>query len=275
MGIDPPRILQRGGMDSRLRNGLWNVIDALIQRLESVDAAAYLLGRRGETEGFLELVWVDFLSAARDMFRYSANPRGDVRQWYYQAPWNKVYDLFEFIASNVNGNRFVDECNVVLEREKSAYRIVGSQVIEVTDETSLSAISDALEVSTPVPLVHKHLRTAVERLADRDQPDYRNAAKEAICAVETLIGTITGSPGETLDGGLKLLEKRKLLPLHPSVLRSWSALYGYTSDAGIRHGMIEGQADIGLDDAVYAVVTCSAIVNLLIALAAKHNVSLS
>jgi hypothetical protein len=99
--------------------------------------------------------------------------------------------------------------------------------------------------------------------------------KEAISAVECLVRTITESPGVTLGEGLKLMGSRKLLPAHPSLIASWSALYGYTSDVGgVRHAMKDGQRDLALEDALYVVISCSAIVSYLIALAGRAGVKL-
>jgi hypothetical protein len=75
-----------------------------------------------------------------------------------------------------------------------------------------------------------------------------------------------------LDAALKLIEQRKIIPLHPSLIKAWGAIYGYTSDGGIRHGLKERQPGPDLDDAMYVVVSCSAMVSYLIALAARAGV---
>ena len=74
-----------------------------------------------------------------------------------------------------------------MEKEKAAYRIVDTKVIELTDRAQLDAIDDAVTAAEAAPLVHEHLRTALARLADRPEPDYRNAMKESISSVETLV----------------------------------------------------------------------------------------
>jgi hypothetical protein len=262
-------------MDGRLRNGLWNVVDELLRRIETGMGAFIRLGSSRPSPGyqFLESIWVDFRGGARDMFEH-VEPLSDFRLWFYDAAWNEVYDAIEFIASRVGSNQFAEECNRALERELAAYRVVGGKVVELTDEAQLKAIDKVVEATAGVPLVQKHLRTALARLADRPEPDYRNAGKEAICAVETLVGMISGNPDTTLDAGLKLIESRKLLPLHPSLVSSWRTLYGYAGDAGLRHGMKDGQAAVALDEAVYVIVTCSAIVGYLIAMADKAGLKL-
>lgn len=63
------------------------------------------------------------------------------------------------------------------------------------------------------------------------------------------------SPANAPDG--------RLGDLDTNALKSWEALFGYTSDAGIRHGMTEGQPAMELADALHLVVTCSAIVSYM------------
>jgi hypothetical protein len=275
-GNAPARPLQRGSMDGPLRNRLWSAVHELLQRIEVSHAAFLRLASGGPSpvQSFLERVWVDFRGGARDMFPY-VDPVSDLRQHFYAAPWNKVYDLIEFIASLAQSDEFEEACNDAMRRERAAYQMLDGNVIELTDEQQLQAIRDALDAVQALEQVHEHLRTALDRLADRPDPDCRNAMKEAICSVESLVGVIAKSPGVTMAAGLKLIEKRKLLPVHRGLLKSWEALFGYTSDAGIRHGMIDGQPAMGLDDALHLVVTCSAIVSYLTAFARKAGVPLT
>jgi len=76
---------------------------------------------------------------------------------------------------------------------------------------------------------------------------------------------IVGKPGDTLGDALKDL--RNHLPVHKAVVRAWSNLYGYTNDEpGVRHGADEEAPTVGHADAMYMLVTCSAIVSYLIEL---------
>ena len=81
-------------------------------------------------------------------------------------------------------DRFVDSCNFALEREVSAYRFVDGVIARITEQQEVEEIEDALARSRgPVQI---HLRRALELLASRDQPDYRNSIKESISSVESL-----------------------------------------------------------------------------------------
>ena len=273
------RELQWGAVDQRLRNAIWNAFlgyrDAVARGDTTFRPRGASSSGLGAWTDLLAWIWTDFLAEPRDVLGSERMPflDGDnyLRRRFFALEWNEVYDFVEFIASS-DGRFFAGLCNEALLRERAAYRLVEGRVVPIVDDLQRGAIESAVAASAGLPLVQEHLGTALARLADRPEPDCRNAAKEAISAVETLVGMIAGSPGATLDAGLKLIESRKLLPLHPSLVRSWGALYGYTSDAGIRHGLKDGQASVGLDEAVYVVVTCSAVVSYLIAVAAKTGV---
>jgi hypothetical protein len=87
---------------------------------------------------------------------------------------------------------------------------------------------------------------------------------EAISAVEALVRVIAEDPGATLDTGLKRIESRKLLPsLHPSLIKAWGNIYGYTSDT-VRHASKDARPK--QEEARYLLVTCAAFVSYLIAL---------
>jgi len=85
----------------------------------------------------------------------------------------------------------MDFCNSVLERELSAYRFVEGKITQITTEAEVSEIEEALEISKPSKAVNTHLKRALDLLADRKSPDYRNSIKEAISAVEAICNLIT------------------------------------------------------------------------------------
>ena len=101
--------------------------------------------------------------------------------------------------------------------------------------------------------------------SDRKSPDYANAIKEAISAVESVCRIIVGDKGKAATLGQtikKINDKGVVIP--PALEQAYSKLYGYTCEAGgIRHGSIE-MTDVGEEDARYMVVSCSAFVNYLI-----------
>ena len=68
-----------------------------------------------------------------------------------------------------------EELNRSLEAENAAYRIVGDEVVEITDQNEIEAIETAL--GGPVDAAGSHLERALELLSDREQPDYRKSIR--------------------------------------------------------------------------------------------------
>ena len=75
--------------------------------------------------------------------------------------------------------------------------------------------------------------------------------------------TVTGKPNATLSDGLKYLE-RSGAPVHSALTKGWTLIYGWSSDAeGIRHALAD-EPNVGLREALYMLVSCSAFVSYLI-----------
>jgi len=159
--------------------------------------------------------------------------------------------------------KFKNYCNNILEREVSAYRFVDDTIAPITSEVELTEIEEALERSKPYYPVHLHLQTALDFLADRKEPDYRNSIKESISAIESIVKILTDS--ET--GKLRILLRE--LDIHPYLQSAFKQLYGYTSDAeGIRHALKDAP-NLGFEDAKFLLVICSAFFNYLVVKSSK------
>jgi AbiJ-like protein len=192
--------------------------------------------------------------------------RGDFYKW----SWNEVYDFIEFVAQNHPNedlnNSFMENCNIVLEREMSAYRFVGGVIAPITSEEELSAINEAL--TAKISPVRAHLNSALEKLTDRKNPDYRNSIKESISSVEALATKVTKTDNGTLGQLLKVMEKKT--DLHPALKGAFEKLYGYTSDAdGIRHALLE-EDTVSFDQAKFMLVVCSAFTNYVMGILKKE-----
>lgn len=100
-------------------------------------------------------------------------------------------------------------------------------------------------------------------LSQKPKPDYRSSIKEAISAVESLVKQITGEEGAGLDKALAKLEAK--VKFHKAFKPGLLSFYGYTSDEhGIRHAIL-GEPNVGFYEAIFMLVSCSALVNFLIA----------
>jgi len=263
-GLIPIRtVIQKDSIDDALRNKLWNVVNVIVwDRYHHTGIHSYVRG--SNLELFFTILWNDFFEKPTDTIpHYFQDALLFVRKFYFNCEWFEVYDFIEFIAQNsarfIDPNRFCTLCNSVLEEEKSAYRFLKGQLIEITSDVELDAVEAAIETGTRFPGVEAHLRTAVKHLSDRKQPDFRNCIKESISAVESLCKAVSGDPKATLNKALAVLESKK--KLHTRLKTSFSALYEYSSDAdGIRHGMLD-EPELSFVDAKYMLVACSAFIN--------------
>jgi hypothetical protein len=143
-----------------------------------------------------------------------------------------------------------------LAEESSVYRLVGLEVIEITDRHQIEAIQKALEIAAPP--VKAHINSALALLSNRKAPDYRNSIKESISAVEAVCRELADRPKATLGEALK-----KIGGLHPALKQGFTNLYGYTNDAnGIRHALLD-EPNLAKEDAVFMLVVCSAFIGFL------------
>ncbi len=186
--------------------------------------------------------------------------------------WYDAYNLLEFLCRQghrVFGTQGVEQfilsVNAVLERERSPYRVHGGHLVPVSSSESLQSISRAGQAADRYGLtnVSTHIDSALELLSLKPVPDIRNSIKESISAVEGLCKVLTGVQGGGLEPALRKLEES--LSFHGGFRSALLSLYGYTSDEqGIRHAILE-EKTLHLEDAIYMLVTCTALVDFVIA----------
>ena len=273
-GIKPVKsVIQVDSMDDELRNGLWNALTIIFwSQVKGNWISCY------ERIDFLfKRLWRDYFKEPIDTLRDSwVETYKEIRKYFFNCKWYEVYDFIEFIANNypdVKANsRFMSFCNSVLERELSAYRFVGDKITQISSKEEVSEIEEALEISKPLKAVSTHLKRALDLLADRKSPDYRNSIKESISAVEAVCNLITKEKKATLGQALKKIENK--VSLHSAFKSAFSNLYGYTSDAeGIRHALLD-EPNLSFEDAKFMLVSCSAFINYLIGKASKAGMKI-
>lgn len=262
-------VIQSDGINDALRNSLWNVLDLHFWSREGFKFSRYG-GDLGDIDGFSRRLWFHFFKRPVDSRpRYGNEILNEIRKYFFGCKWHEVYDFIEYVCQANGTAQLRRHINDILERELSGYRLIDDHIVPVTDEAEKKAIEEALEPG-PYAGVEAHLRQALQHLANRDNPDFRNSIKESISAVESLACELTKNPKATLGEALQTLEREG--QLHGALKKGFSSLYGYTSDAdGIRHAMLD-EAALDIADAKYFLVSCSAFVNYLKAKHAKaHN----
>ncbi|MFC6305974.1 hypothetical protein E2553_17040 [Paraburkholderia dipogonis] len=259
-----PAILQTDEMSAPLRASIWNVIHTLF------DSPSYEK-------------WVSLARAASVSFtktpidelpHYALQQKQWMRKRYDAMKWHEVYNFAEFVVDSANQiirggsgqNPFLMEAfNSVLERESSGYRFVAGVLSPITNNAEMSAVEDAIQSTESAALngANEHLRTAIALLGQKPEPDFRNATKEAISAIESVAKVLGTSSAQGLSGALADLNKK--VEIHPSLRNAFVKLYGYASnEEGVRHSLGDEATNVGFDEAKYMIVACSAFMNYLI-----------
>lgn len=258
-------------MDASLRNGLWNALQIAIW---DKDPYSHVAG--SNLRPLFIALWHDYFKRTIDEIpEYTHQVLARLRGYFFDCEWNNVYDFIEFIANHVArtwAENLRSISNDVLGRDLSGWRFVGDALAPISSTEETDSIESALTNTSSFGGAHTHLRTALELLSDRENPDYRNSIKESISAVESIAKSITGDQLATLGAALKELEK--ISAIHPALRSSLSALYGYTCDSdGIRHAMLE-ESKLTFTDAKFMLVACTAFVNYLVGKAADFGMKL-
>lgn len=183
-------------------------------------------------------------------------------------PWYRKLDLVEVTVKylyssylNIFG-RFVKQLNFEFERLNFAYRVVNTEIVEITSKEELVAVESAMHDSAMN--IKTHLNKAIELYAQRPAGDYRNSIKESISAVEAYCREITGENtlGKALD---KLKDNGLVMP--PMLKTAFEKLYAYTNqpDTGIRHALMDedGTYTPASEEALFMLVSCSSFINYL------------
>lgn len=261
-------LVQIDSIDEPLRNGLWSVLKIHVwdnaQYTSDIMHGGYYLSSRSNQELLVlcQRLWFSYFKKPLDHLDDKWTKVLEfLREYFFRCEWYEVYDFVEFVAANYKRHRFpetfIQSCNALLEKEVSAYRFVDGLITRITEQEQLDEIEQALTKARGA--TQTHLRRALELLASRDSPDYRNSIKESISAVEALVAKAVGAEKGTLGQLIKKLEDQ--IALHPALRTAFSSLYGYTNDeGGIRHAIME-QKEIRFDDAKFFLVVCSAFVN--------------
>jgi hypothetical protein len=266
-GLKQPRLLQTDSIDDALRNRLWNVLREILPTFQ--EGYGFSLPQNAYIKSFCETLWHNYFKLTVDSMPASPSQAiAQIRSRYFAYPWNEVYDFIEFVLPKTSGSHNLasstQQVNKVLESELSAYRIVAGRVVKISSEQEAQAVEKAIEQTRgPYSNSAEHLQQAVNLLALKPVPDFRNSIKESISAVEAISAVITGDTKATLGDALKVISSQA--PLHAALRSAFSKLYGYTSDAnGIRHALME-EANLEQEDAIFMLVACSAFVSYLIA----------
>lgn len=258
-----------------VRNGLQNFTnqkdcaETTRRRIWQVFAKKHVLVMRGNVVryGIVE----DILSYFGQKYNYNDSPfditdNCNLLQSYIceRCEWYKVYDFIEYYLSNwaakYDGAESKQAFNRILEDEKTGYHIINGVVAPITNELEIETLETALANSPDH--VAQSIQKAVKLFSDREKPDYNNAIKEIITAVEALCCTIVEGGEDTLGRAVNKLADYGIV-LNENLSTAIKNLYKYTcNEDGKRHGGTSF-VESDVEDARFMLVTCSAIINFL------------
>ena len=255
-------------MNEELRISLWNVIQNYF--LEFIEIPNSIIRKAGNNFYFFfrNEIWGQHLKKPVDDLksRYFISQFREI--FFSNLDWYKVYDLIELIVTKYpislykdRKRDFIKRCNSVLQRENSAYRIIGSLIVPITSKEEINEIEEALGQKDPFKPISIHIKDALNFLSDKKEPNFRNSIKESISAVESMCQIIAKDKKATLGQALKKIEE--IIPIHKALKNAFSQLYGYSSEeGGIRHALL-AEPNVEFEDAKFMLISCSAFVNYL------------
>jgi hypothetical protein len=272
-------VIQTESMDDDLRNSLWNALTICIWDDISKSLRKFVYWRNADedTKIFIISFWANFFKVPVDTIPDNWTQAYDqIRTEFFNYRWNEVYDFIQFTIGNLTKARpkksdlFNNAIKQVLKNELSGYSLIGGEITPITSKEEIKEIEDALNLPNPLSPVKTHISDALHKLSDRKKPDYRNAIKESISAVESLCKIIVKEDKATLPQAINILEKS--IHFHPAFKIALEKLYGYTSDeGGVRHSLMD-EDKIDFEDAKFMLVSCSTFVNYLVVKSSKAGI---
>lgn len=259
--VEVEDVFQLYGLNDQTRKAIWNCLYLEVFGNSLLSLIAPICSKK---------IWIHYFNNPADHVpNYSTDTmRQDsqltiIKRYIYGEQWYKVFDLIESIFLYVSEYRncdLADPLNDTFGKYGVAYRVIDGLITPISDEVEIESIEGALANNTES--AKNHFTRALELMADREQPDYRNSIKESISAIESLCKKISGNEKGTLGDCLKTIEDKG--HIHPAMKRAFQQLYGYTSDqGGIRHALTDDSEEPTLEEARYMLVICSAFSNYL------------
>ncbi len=156
-GIRPvTKSIQRESLDEDLRNRLWSALKiGLWDHWSPRDYSGFQYEDGKRVEFIVKLVWRHYFKLSVDTLPAfdRDHPRSSyevMRDHFFDGEWWESYDLIEYLVK-VCPEQWQDRLkkllNSFMESENAAYRIVGDEVVEISDEHELKAVESALETA--------------------------------------------------------------------------------------------------------------------------------
>jgi len=289
------KTIQYETLDRRTRNHLWDVVKRHFLTVaekwynqEEADTAAEAEAGYKQAFLFYADIYIDYFGASEESIpSVPTDVKSALKGIILELEWYRCFDVIEALirlsptlfrmekSRLPRLTKFTEAINSVFIEERCSYTLMGGLIIPNTNDVEVTAIATALSDTTTIEMVNAHLVQAIRHYASRDNPDLRNALKESISALESLLTIIASLPTGTMKDALKLIKDKKILDLHPALYESMNKLYAWAGDeSGIRHKLKQNAELTDIDDAKFIIVTCCNAVTFLIAKVKKAGIDL-
>lgn len=209
-----------------------------------------------------------------------------------ELPWEKVFDFCERLYSMLaiatersEGEYIVEDKSIsdvrveiakelqnLFDEENFDYEFVNGRVIRATTThtANLAARANVSLTDGRLREARAHFGKAQGFFSDARNPDYQNAVKEAVCAVEAAAKALLPFDGNTLGDVLgKAKSDGKYIA--PTLIKCFEGLYAFRgSAAGVAHGSPAG-AEVSRSVAEFVMASAAAQVILLVELDAENE----
>ena len=260
-----PKPMQLEELSPDLRREIYNVVrGTLLDWAHGPQGYPYF---DAQIKPFLRWFWGRLLEKPEDEIDVSYDEIMAVfKHWILHESFNKVFDLIEQLQHWQRGERIVESLRELFEVHMAAYYLSKDHPCQIIPRSGIAqgeATAQAIEAvrDSGMEGADTHLKRAAEYL---NMQKYADSIRESIHAVESVARKICPK-NNTLNDALNSLEKNGLV-IHKTLKQAFQKLYAYSSDEqGIRHSLLESEANVGLDEALFMFGACASFAAFLIA----------
>lgn len=277
-GYEPlPKPMQAEELSDDLRRELWDLLSDVLS--DSIIYSPYGHNQRFSLEAqiWIQCMLGKLLKKPKDEIDMDCDWIMAVFKEHIYNPGCPFHITLDVVESFVNSEEFeevhgpdfesyIDDIRQLFEGHMAAYYFSEEHPYQIRPRSNIAqgkATEQAIEAVRKGGMggADTHLRRAVEHL---NTQQYADSIRESIHAVESVARTICPDKN-TLSDALKSLERRDLV-VHPALKEAFQKLYVYSNDEqGIRHALLEDEAKVGLDEAMFMFGACASFAAFLVA----------
>ncbi len=291
-GIDPfPQSAALGELPKKARNALWTCIYESLKRSSTPPAEGPSSYRRvlNSWRSILYEYHVYYLDEPADEFSDLLDKQiQEMKDLFLHGAYNKIFDFLQIAMRyrERSGGLFYSKgwaipfykvVASVLEECMCAYTVIDDEVPTIVpialpeQKESIEAAFTVLK-SGPFDGAREHLRKSAQCMNSNDLP---GSVRESIHAVESVARRLDSGAATTLQPALTALSKNNVA-LHPAFKIGIEKLYAYTNDEeGIRHALVDGDANVDTEDAVFMFGACASFSAYLVNKARKAGLPIN